>query len=123
MTEAKTPSNTHEGGCHCGAVRYRAEVAVGNAMSCNCSRCQKLGWLLTFIPATQFTLVSGADMLTDYRFNTGNIAHLFCKKCGIESFGRGKGADGMEMVAINLRCLDGVEPDELTITKVNGRIR
>ena len=119
MAEAKT----YEGGCHCGAVRYRAQIDLQGGISCNCSHCQKVGWLITFIPTEAFELVSGEDMLTDYRFNTGNIAHVFCKRCGIESFARGKTPSGNPMAAINLRCVDGIEPDELPVTKVNGRIR
>jgi hypothetical protein len=37
------------------------------------------------------------------------IHHLFCSTCGIESYARGKSADGADMVAINLRCLDNVD--------------
>jgi hypothetical protein len=56
------------------------------------------------------------------RFNKKNIHHLFCSTCGIESFARGKRpSDGADMVAINTRCLDGVDPDTLTVKKVDGR--
>ena len=34
---------------------------------------------------------------------------MFCKTCGIKSFARGKRPDGTEMVAINVRCLDGID--------------
>ncbi|RYE37343.1 MAG: GFA family protein, partial [Hyphomicrobiales bacterium] len=50
------------------------------------------------------------------------IHHLFCKACGIQSFARGKNPkDGADMIAVNARCLDGVEPDTLTINKIDGR--
>ena len=74
-------------------------------------------------PRRQLKLLSGADALTDYRFNTRNIAHLFCKTCGVESFARGKGPDGAETVALNLRCVEGLDPDSLSPTKVDGRSR
>lgn len=111
----------YTGSCHCGAVRYEVEAEIAGAMSCNCSRCHRLGWLLAFVPATAFTLLSGADDLTEYRFNKKQIAHLFCKTCGIESFGRGVGPDGAETVAINVLCLDGVDPKTLTVTEYNGK--
>jgi hypothetical protein len=54
---------TYTGGCHCGKVRYEASVDLDRAMSCNCSRCAKLGWILTFTPAQNFKLVSGRASL------------------------------------------------------------
>ena len=111
----------HSGGCQCGAVRYEVSAEIGEVMACNCSRCQKLGWLLTFVPAGQFQLKSGAGAVTDFQFNKHNIHHLFCKTCGIESFARGTGPNGAEMVAINVRCLDGVDPDSFPVKKVDGR--
>ena len=78
------------------------------------------GTLLAFVPAAKFELVSGEDALTDYQFNSMNIHHLFCSTCGIGSFGRGTGPDGKAMASINVRCLDGVDLDALTITPFDG---
>lgn len=111
----------HSGGCHCGHVRYEVETDLGQVMSCNCSICQKRGALLTFVPAAQFTLISGEDDLTDYQFNKKIVHHLFCGTCGVASFARGRGPDGSEMVAINVRCLDGVEIEKLTSTPFDGK--
>ena len=112
---------TYGGGCQCGAVRYEATVDLDKTFSCNCSRCGKLGSILTFTPAGNFRLESGDDALTEYRFNKKAIRHLFCKTCGIQSFGRGVAPDGQEMIAVNARCLDGVEIDDLKPQKVDGR--
>ncbi len=65
--------------------------------------------------------MSGADALTEYRFNTRNIQHLFCRECGIELFARGIGPDGKAVVAINVRCLDDVDPDALDVTRFDGK--
>lgn len=111
----------YTGSCQCGAVKYEVEADLASVMSCNCSRCGRLGWLMTFVPASAFTLFSGEDDLTEYRFNKKLIAHLFCKICGIESFARGVGPDGSETVAVNVRCLEGVDPSMLTITPYNGK--
>jgi hypothetical protein len=111
----------HGGGCHCGTVRYEVETDLGRVMSCNCSICQKRGALLTFVPASQFTLLSGGDALTDYQFNKKIVHHLFCGTCGVGSFARGRGPDGSEMVAVNVRCLDNVDVAALTITPFDGK--
>jgi hypothetical protein len=113
---------TYHGSCHCGAVRYTAKSPpIVEAMSCNCSFCKRYGGLLAFIPAANFTLNSGSERLMDYQFGSKVIHHLFCSTCGIGSFGRGAMPDGTEMVALNVRCLDEVDPDTLKITSFDGK--
>lgn len=113
---------TYHGSCHCGAVRYAARSApIENAISCNCSMCRRKGTLLAFIPAADFTLDAGGDQLADYQFNRRLIHHLFCRTCGVTSFARGTQPDGTEMVALNVRCLDGIDLDALRIDRVDGK--
>jgi hypothetical protein len=120
MSEA---AKTYTGGCHCGRVRYQVMADLSRVISCNCSICHKRGLLLAFTSPDQFTLTAGQNDLADYQFNKKVIHHLFCSECGIESFARGTGPDGREMVAINVRCLDGVDPAALAPTPVDGRSR
>ena len=117
MAEAKR----YSGGCHCGKVRYSVETALVPVIACNCSICIKRGHLLTFVGPDAITFESGENEVTDYRFNSMKIEHLFCPTCGVASFGRGKTPDGQQMYAINVRCLDGVDLDALEITRHDGR--
>ncbi|HEY6259319.1 MAG TPA: GFA family protein [Xanthobacteraceae bacterium] len=112
---------TYAGGCQCGKVRYEVAADLAEVMACNCSRCAKLGWLLAFVPAADFKLIAGEGGTTDYQFNKHVIHHLFCSTCGIESFARGKGPGGVEMAAVNVRCLDGVDLGALKVKNVDGR--
>lgn len=111
----------HTGGCQCGKVRYEVEADITEVMACNCSRCGRLGSLLTFVPTSSFTLLKGEGAMTEYQFNRHNIHHLFCSACGIQSFARGKRPDGAEMIAINARCVDDIDLDKLTVKKIDGR--
>ncbi|HET7500460.1 MAG TPA: GFA family protein [Kofleriaceae bacterium] len=114
--------STYTGSCHCGAVRYTVELDLSQpVMSCNCSMCGRAGTLLAFAPIGKFKLEQGSESLTDYQFHKHVIHHMFCKVCGIKSFARGTGRDGSEMAAINVRCLEGVDPTKLTIQQVDGR--
>lgn len=113
--------STYTGGCHCGAVRYQVNMELQSLMACNCSRCSKLGWLMAFVPAADFTLLQGEDKLTDYRFNKEIIAHLFCRVCGVESFARGKNHDGSDAVAVNVRCLDNIDVKAFEVKEFDGR--
>jgi hypothetical protein len=120
---AKTMSErrTYEGGCHCGRVRYEVTTDLERVMQCNCSICSKRGHLLTFVPAEQFRLRSGEESLSDYRFNHEVIHHLFCAHCGVGSFSHGTPPGAKSMVAINVRCLDGVDPGSLSPLPFDGK--
>ena len=113
---------TYTGGCHCKKVQYEVDIEnLKEVISCNCSICSKRGWLLTFAPKAAFLLIAGEDELTDYQFNKHLIHHLFCTTCGTASFGTGTDAQGNESIAINVRCLDGIDIETFTINKFDGK--
>jgi len=51
------------------------------------------------------------------------IHHRFCPTCGIHPYAVGTDAKGNPMAAINLRCVDGLDLDELSVTHYDGRSR
>jgi hypothetical protein len=111
----------HTGGCHCGQVAYEFEGEIGEVLDCNCSLCMKRGGLLAFIPASAFTLKTPPENFATYQFNKFVINHHFCKNCGIASFSDGSDPKGNKMVAINARCVDGIDLAALTIKPFDGR--
>lgn len=117
MSEEKT----YTGGCHCGAVRYRVALKLEGAITCNCSICSKTGTALAFVPAARFELTKGGDALTDYLFGRKRIHHLFCNRCGVRSFARSAMPNGDPMVAVNVRCLDGVDLETVPLRAYDGR--
>jgi hypothetical protein len=112
---------TYTGGCQCGKVRYEVSAEIDKVISCNCSRCGKLGSLLAAALASDFKLISGKDAMTDFQFNKHVIHHPFCATCGIQSYAHGKGPGGAEMVMLNVRCLDGVDAEKFEVMKYDGR--
>lgn len=117
MTEIRT----HKGSCHCGAVTYEADIALDGAIACNCSHCYAKGFQLVFTTPDKFRLLSGEDRLRSYRFNKHIIDHRFCESCGVEAFAYGKGRDGSDAVAVNIRTLSDVEPNTVAATPFDGR--
>jgi len=107
------------GGCHCGAVRFEAELPEPPvpALDCNCSVCAMTGFLHIIVPHAEFELLTGRDALTSYRFGTGAAEHLFCKICGVKSFYQPR--SHRAAWSVNAQCLD--EPVELDIERFDGR--
>jgi hypothetical protein len=111
----------YTGGCHCQKVRFEVEMDLTEVLSCNCSICSKRGSLLAFVPAEQFKLVSGEEMLKDYQFGKMRIHHYFCTNCGVSSFAAAVQPDGKEGRAINVRCLDDVDLGSLKVVEFDGK--
>jgi hypothetical protein len=110
---------TYTGSCHCGRVSFRVTAGLEAADVCNCSICQKKGFIHLIVPPARFELLSGAEALTSYRFNTGIAEHTFCRYCGIHPFYTPR--SDPDKVDVNVRCLDGVEIEKLALRAFDGR--
>lgn len=106
---------TYRGSCHCGAVRYEADLDLAQGtFRCNCSVCFKTRAWLAAVPADSFRLLSGEQDLRDYQFGNKRIHHRFCTQCGVRPFSQGADPQGNRVYAVRVNCLDGVEPRELS---------
>ena len=108
------------GGCHCGKVRFEAEVpAELEILDCNCSICDMTGFRHLIVPHRDFRLLAGETALTSYRFGTGTAEHLFCRTCGVKSFYQPRSHP--EAWSVNLNALDDVAGLSLSFTVFDGR--
>ncbi len=109
-----------QGGCHCGVVRFEAEVEQApELLDCNCSICIRTGYLHLIVPHADFTLLSGEDTLGSYQFGSKQADHLFCQNCGVKSFYQPRSHP--DCWSINFNCLDrdhGLDP---TIRQFDGQ--
>jgi hypothetical protein len=109
-----------EGGCHCGQVRFEIELPEAVTVDrCNCSICEKSGYLHLIVPAEQFRLLSGEDELVEYRFNSGIARHLFCGKCGIKSFYVPRSHP--DAYSVNFRCVQTPKQVSVTFQSFDGK--
>ena len=107
-----------DGGCHCGRVRFRVTADLSRVTECNCSICTKKGFLHLIVPRDRFVLISGGEDLATYRFDTGVAQHHFCRQCGVHSFYVPR--SDPDKIDVNVRCLDGIDPDRLQIDHFDG---
>lgn len=110
----------HQGGCHCGAVRFRfmAPTRV-RVQHCNCSMCVMTGFQHLIVPGSRFTLLTDPAALATYTFNTGTARHLFCRHCGIKSYYVPRSnPDGF---SINLRCVEQAGFESIEFEDFDGR--
>lgn len=109
-----------EGGCHCRAVRFEAEVPRAvEVLDCNCSICTMTGFRHLIVPHQDFQLISRSDNLTSYRFGTGAADHLFCQTCGIKSFYQPRSHP--QAWSVNLNALDDPSVLQINVRQFDGR--
>ena len=119
---AGRPDRMHKcfGGCHCGLVRFAIEIpGEVTVHRCNCSICQKSGYLHLIVEADRFTLLEGEGSLSEYRFHTGVARHLFCSNCGIKSFYVPRSHPNA--FSVNLNCIELPKGVAVTIEDFDGR--
>ena len=109
------------GQCHCGAVRFEARLSDGfnTIRRCTCSYCRMRGAVAVSAEMGGLTILSGAEMLTSYRFNTRSAEHFFCSRCGIYTHHQRR--SNRNQYGVNVACLDGVSPfDFLEVPVLDG---
>ena len=73
----------HQGGCHCGAVRYEVSGEPQHVALCHCCDCRKssgapmVAWAA--FTEDQFKLVEGETVTFN---SSGSAMRSFCPKCG-----------------------------------------
>jgi hypothetical protein len=118
---------TYSGSCHCGAVRFEAELDLAAGSNrCNCSFCFKArAWFAFAKGAAAFRLRSGSDALSEYRWTPPHrdapfLRYAFCRHCGIRVFARGDLPSlGGVFHAVPVTTLDDAPVEELAASPVH----
>lgn len=83
----KLPDFPVEGGCQCGAVRYRLTAAPLSVYRCHCKDCQRFSGsthAMSMVVRTEtLELITGTPAIYEKRADSGRIAHMHqCGVCG-----------------------------------------
>ena len=116
---------TYSGSCHCGAVRYQADIDfAAGSNRCNCSLCAKARSWFVLVQPEHFRLLKGEDAQREYRWTPPNrpgpnLHYRFCSTCGIRTVGRGEPhPNGGAFYFVAVASLDDVDPQDLAAGKV-----
>ena len=104
---------TREGGCFCGAIRYRTEGEPKQVNYCHCRMCQRsvgapvVAWATFKAKDVQF-LKGGPKWLE----SSEQASRGFCANCGTQLLWRSKRhADEVDLTAASLDDPNSVRPD------------
>ena len=116
-------TQTIEGTCHCGAVRWRFSGIPESATACNCTVCRRYGVLWAYDYEGEGIHVSGP---TQAYVRGEAIEFHFCPQCGCVAYWRALEAnkEGRRRIAVNLRLTEPeavAQVPKLTISTVSAR--
>jgi hypothetical protein len=108
--------------CHCRRVRLEVVLSDGlaTARRCDCSYCRMRGAVVVSAEVGGVQVLSGADVLTEYRFNTNTARHYFCSVCGIYTHHQRR--SNPHQFGVNAACIEGVSPFDFREVPVNDGV-
>jgi hypothetical protein len=93
-----------EGGCYCGAVRYRAEGEPVFRGQCHCRECQYISGgapaLVMGVPASGFVYTRGAPKPFRRSDLENPVTREFCAECGTHLLTRAPGLPGVVLLKV-----------------------
>ncbi len=120
---------TYTGSCHCGSVQFEVDADIDLVRSCDCSICLKRGALNYRVQKENLCLLTPWENLTLYQWGSRTAEDYFCRKCGILPFRRPSNPSPQELRegmkpfdawAVNVRCLENIDLDNLSIKRIYG---
>ena len=96
-----------EGGCYCGALRYRAEGEPMMKAQCHCRECQYISGgapnLFMLMPIAGFTYTKGTARTFTRQDLDAAVTREFCAECGTHLLTR---RPGLPAVVLKIGTLD-----------------
>lgn len=106
-------SHIHEGGCLCGAIRYRIDGPIGSVGHCHCSSCRRSSGavFVTWFTVEQqrFAWVKGRPK----QFGSSpGVTRAFCGDCGTElAYTNERYGQTIDVTIGSLDCAEGHPAD------------
>ena len=102
-------SDSHQGQCLCGSIKYSVDKLEPNMGNCHCKMCRKFhgAAYATYAQAKRenFHWTAGEDLIKDYVAENGTV-RKFCKDCGSSLIFQDDISDNHEIVHFAAGTLD-----------------
>jgi hypothetical protein len=113
MVEHREPV-VFEGGCLCGAIRYRIEGSPRRATSCHCVHCRRssAAAFVTWVEfgSSEFALLAGSPFRYESR---PDVTRQFCGACGTQlTYQHAREPETIDVTACSLDEPERVTPDD-----------
>ncbi|KAF1833287.1 hypothetical protein BDW02DRAFT_570170 [Decorospora gaudefroyi] len=126
---ADAPTATYQASCHCGAFSYNVTASPplndpsATVMECNCSICERNGYLLIYVPDERVSFTKGAiEDFRSYSFASKKMNHYFCGTCGASCMIRSKDPSFFPgITCVNVRMLRDVDLKTLNLKFGDGK--
>lgn len=117
------------GSCHCGDTAFAMDAEIPAQLTrCTCSFCAKRGALLAYCAPAQFRLTRAPDHDQVYLWNTRQVLHHFCNRCGVGTYSDSPDfqSDGSwdgktRRIGINARLFDHYNAAEAAVQVIDGK--
>lgn len=95
-----------DGGCHCGALRYEAEIDPDGVTVCHCTDCQSMSGTafrtVVRVAEEDFTMLGGEPKTYVKTAESGAKREMaFCENCGAQIYGTNAG-DGPKIFGLRV---------------------
>ena len=115
---ASSDREHYRGSCHCGGINFEIVTDFPELTTCDCSICRRKNALMVKVHQSDFKLIAGEELLTEYKFHTKTATHYFCKVCGIYPFHRKRVTP--DYYGINVYCLENINLVGIPIRQTVG---
>ena len=93
----------HQGGCHCGQIKFTTEYDPLLISQCNCVRCRRLSGAMTFYTVFAAEEINLTGNLEEYDFKGGSglpMKLFFCGKCSTKIYYEADAFEGFKLVIV-----------------------
>lgn len=105
-----TADHSHEGGCLCGAVRYRVTGRLRDVMNCHCSQCRRAhGHFAAYAAVRQRDLAFLEQGGLAWYISSARARRGFCQVCGSSLFWQPSDLDYVAVAAGSLDQPSGLK--------------